>query len=57
MMLAQHFHQDMLPSERIKQLNQRIPHGVQAYSLRFSDVHQAWAALNDASTHTAEDSL
>ncbi len=53
MMLAQHFHQNILPSERIKQLNQRIPQDVMAYRLNFSDVHQAWASLLNATPNTA----
>jgi len=45
MQLSQHFHQNILPSERIKLLNQRIPEHVQAFQLVFSDVHTAWDAL------------
>ncbi|MDQ6973949.1 MAG: hypothetical protein Q9M10_03615, partial [Mariprofundaceae bacterium] len=45
MQLTQHFHQNILPSERIQLLNQRIPSNVQACQLVFSDVHAAWAAL------------
>lgn len=45
MQLAQHFHQDILPSERIQLLNQRIPTNAQAFQLVFSDVHAAWGAL------------
>jgi len=45
MHLAQHFHQNILPSERIQWLNQRMPEQLQAYELVFSDVHAAWDAL------------
>ncbi|MDQ6994053.1 MAG: hypothetical protein Q9M18_00475 [Mariprofundaceae bacterium] len=45
MQLAQHFHQNILPSERIQLLNQRIPENIQACQLVFSDVHAAWDAL------------
>jgi len=45
MQLAQHFHQNILPSERIQLLNQRIPENIQAFQLVFSDVHAAWEQL------------
>jgi len=47
MQLMQHFHQNILPSERIALLNQRIPIDLQSCQLVFSDVHAAWDRLED----------
>lgn len=49
MELATHLHQNLIPSERIKMLNQRLPKGIAMHRLIFSDVHAAWRVLqNDA---------
>ena len=55
MTLSQHIHQQMLPSERIKALNKRLPKDVRCYDLLFSDVHAAWKMLSqhDSSTLTS----
>ena len=49
MELPQHLHQQMVPSERMKMLNQRLPRDLLFYRMVFSDVHEAWSALNQIS--------
>ncbi|MDQ6954994.1 MAG: hypothetical protein Q9M20_06080 [Mariprofundaceae bacterium] len=48
MELPQHFHQSILPSERVKALNRRLPLDLKCFRLVFSDVHAAWRCLSEA---------
>lgn len=46
MQLPGHLHQQLSPAESLKELNRRIPSSVEFFSLRFSDVHAAWATVS-----------
>lgn len=46
MELLQHLHHKTRPDIHLKNMNQYIPENVQAFRIRYSDVHRAWQELS-----------